>query len=241
MPNVDPLTNAYFKRDFCVQELRWALQADVTIQPVLRVEDKARIGEFLSLAPDDLKCLGGIDWVDLNRNDSEYWELGVVKVLRSIAKQNNKKGKRDRHVQTEAVRILEPGEQVVVARLDGDDSSSQITGSEEAMAHGSPRSQFGSGMGAATENPLSSSLIGAGTVAAKPRRGRARCWLTSLLIVLLAVAAAVYAIGQSTPHSDDGCAPWSSQKCWAHTPPRRPAYIAICAAAGAWARLGFAF
>ena len=38
---------------------------------------------------DDLKCLGSTDWIDLNRNDKEYWDLGMKKVLRAL-----KNGKR---------------------------------------------------------------------------------------------------------------------------------------------------
>lgn len=53
------------------------------IQPVVRLEDKNRIGEFLQLAPDDLKSIGSISWIDLNRSDVEYWEVGMSKVLRA--------------------------------------------------------------------------------------------------------------------------------------------------------------
>ena len=89
-PGDDPVSNAYFKRDFCLQELRWAREARKAVQPVVRVEDKSRIGEFLALAPDDLKSLGAIDWVDLNRNDREYWELGMRKVMRGVDSQKRR-------------------------------------------------------------------------------------------------------------------------------------------------------
>ena len=86
-PRDDPESNSYFRRNFCVQELRWAKEAGVPIQPVLRNEDKSQISEFLALAPDDMKDLGNVDWVDLNRNDPEYWEVGIKKVIRAIDKQ----------------------------------------------------------------------------------------------------------------------------------------------------------
>ena len=88
--------NAYFRREYCIKELRWAEEAGKYVQPILRVEDKTRIGEFLGLldAPlkvdgrmqdvSDLKRLGKTDWVDLNRNDGEYWEVGMKNVLRGM-------------------------------------------------------------------------------------------------------------------------------------------------------------
>ena len=50
-----PEDNAYFSRKYCMNELRWARQAGVPIQPVIRREDKEKIGEFLGQAPEDLK------------------------------------------------------------------------------------------------------------------------------------------------------------------------------------------
>ena len=42
----DPLdSNAYFSRPFCIQELRWAREAGIPIQPVIRSTDKQRIGD----------------------------------------------------------------------------------------------------------------------------------------------------------------------------------------------------
>jgi len=74
--------NAYFNRPFCVQELRWAREAGVPIQPVVVMKDKDRIGELLALAPEDLKDLGDIDFIDLNMDDKDYWLVGVQKILR---------------------------------------------------------------------------------------------------------------------------------------------------------------
>ena len=97
-PNDPPEGNSYFRREYCVKEIRWGQEADKFIQPILRLEDKGKIGEFLSLldAPlrvdgteqdvSDLKKLGTTDWIDLNRNDNEYWNLGMKKVLRALVK-----------------------------------------------------------------------------------------------------------------------------------------------------------
>lgn len=41
-PDDDQASNAYFAREYCVQELRWAREAGVPIQPVIRSEDKTR-------------------------------------------------------------------------------------------------------------------------------------------------------------------------------------------------------
>jgi len=84
--------NAYFERNFCLKELRWAKQAGTRIQPVVDVADKNRIGEFLAVAPEDLKDIGSINFEDLNTGDADYWRLGVSKVvqpLRSTRRRSN--------------------------------------------------------------------------------------------------------------------------------------------------------
>jgi hypothetical protein len=49
---------AYFKREYCIQELRWAFAANVLIVPVVDATDKDNIGELLKLAPEDFSDLG---------------------------------------------------------------------------------------------------------------------------------------------------------------------------------------
>ena len=51
---------------------------------LIRVEDKQRIGNFLAGAPGHLRHLGNVDWIDLNRGDSEYFELGCKKIGRVL-------------------------------------------------------------------------------------------------------------------------------------------------------------
>ena len=76
-----PEQNMYFNRWMCQQELKWAIEADVFIQPVIRMEDKKKIGHFIDMAPEEFKYLGGIDWKELNRSDSRFFKLGVEMIL----------------------------------------------------------------------------------------------------------------------------------------------------------------
>ena len=74
--------DGYFERPFCLSELRWAKQAEKFVQPIIDSSDKGRIGELVNMAPEDLRDIGGVDFVDFNRSDDEYFDLGVKKVLR---------------------------------------------------------------------------------------------------------------------------------------------------------------
>ncbi len=74
-----------FSRPFCLKELRWAKAAGTYIQPIVDSTDKSRIGEFLGMAPDDLKDLGSVDFVDFNQTDDDFFSLGVTKVLKKAA------------------------------------------------------------------------------------------------------------------------------------------------------------
>ena len=66
-PNDD---NAYFNRPFCVKELHGGAiasrQAARSPAADRALDDKKRIGEFIGMAPDDLKRIGSIDFIDLN-------------------------------------------------------------------------------------------------------------------------------------------------------------------------------
>ena len=77
--------NGYFERPFCLKELRWAKTAGKYVQPIVDSTDKSRIGEFLGMAPDDLKDLGSVDFVDFNQTDDDFFSLGVTKVLKKAA------------------------------------------------------------------------------------------------------------------------------------------------------------
>ena len=79
-----PEQNAYFNRWMCQQELRWAIKYNIPIQPVIRAEDKKKIGDFIQMAPDDLKFLGGIDWKHLDRGNRRYFDLGIDMVIEGV-------------------------------------------------------------------------------------------------------------------------------------------------------------
>ena len=84
-PNDPPESNAYFNRGYCLKELRWAREAGIPIQPVIRMEDKRNIGKLLAAAPDDLKDLGQVDFIHLDRSDVDYWQLGISKVIEAFS------------------------------------------------------------------------------------------------------------------------------------------------------------
>ena len=73
--------DAYLNRPFCLKELRWAFEKGTHVQPVVHQKDKERIGEFIKMAPADLKRIGTIDFVDLNPSDKEYWDVGLKKIF----------------------------------------------------------------------------------------------------------------------------------------------------------------
>lgn len=81
----NPEDNAYFNRAYCVQELRWAVEVGVPIQPVMLAVDKCRISEILTLAPSDLNHLWGVDFIHLDRSCPRVWEVGVDALLESAA------------------------------------------------------------------------------------------------------------------------------------------------------------
>ena len=85
-PQDAPTSNAYFSRPFCVQELWWAREAGIPIQPVIRSADKQLIGDFLGAAPDDLKDIGNTDFITLDRSDRDYWKAGIEKIAKAAAK-----------------------------------------------------------------------------------------------------------------------------------------------------------
>lgn len=80
----DSEDSAYFKRAFCVNELRWAREGGVPIQPVIMREDKDHIGKFLGQAPEDLQDLGKVDFKTLDRVAPAIWNAGIGELIKSI-------------------------------------------------------------------------------------------------------------------------------------------------------------
>ena len=83
-PDDYPAHNTLFQRAYCVQELRWAKEAGKIIQPTIRFEDKQNIGDMMSLAPDDLQFMGETEFIELERNDGAYWNVGIRKLLERL-------------------------------------------------------------------------------------------------------------------------------------------------------------
>ena len=81
----DPEDSAYLRRDFCLRELRWARDAGVPIQPVYNREDKHRIGEFVGQLPEDLRDLGNVNFLPLDRISPATWQTSVDELNSSIA------------------------------------------------------------------------------------------------------------------------------------------------------------
>ena len=81
-PNDDPEDYSYFKRWFCVEELRWAIKAGIPIQPVIRAKDRKQKEEFLTLAPKDIQenFRQNEEWITLDRNDIDFWNVGTNKI-----------------------------------------------------------------------------------------------------------------------------------------------------------------
>eukprot|EP01045_Picozoa_sp_COSAG04_P017418 COSAG04_NODE_1540_length_6420_cov_3.248220_4_plen_404_part_00 len=74
---------AYFKRPFCLKELRWAVEVGIHIQPVVAAEDKDKITEFFADIPSDLQHLKSANWEHIDRKDKDYFELGVTKICQA--------------------------------------------------------------------------------------------------------------------------------------------------------------
>ena len=44
------------------------------------------IGNFIQMTPDDLTFLGDINWIDLNRGNKRYFDLGIDMVIEGVDK-----------------------------------------------------------------------------------------------------------------------------------------------------------
>mmetsp|Transcript_46280 Transcript_46280/g.86329 ORF Transcript_46280/g.86329 Transcript_46280/m.86329 type:complete len:518 (+) Transcript_46280:299-1852(+) len=74
-------SNAYLKSDDCLRVLRLTLQEGLLIQPVKQVDDTRSKREIMRNAPDDVRALVNLNWVDLNRTTMQYWDLAVKAIL----------------------------------------------------------------------------------------------------------------------------------------------------------------
>jgi hypothetical protein len=76
---------AYFRRPYCIQELRWAVEANVPILPVVDATDKDNIGELLRLAPEDFSDLGKThNIIDFHHSSTELRDASIRTVLKRL-------------------------------------------------------------------------------------------------------------------------------------------------------------
>lgn len=90
-PNEKEDANAYFGRWMCCQELLWAADEGVPVIPVIRAEDKKKIGGMVAITHGDIRthdrcsvlktAIGKIDFVHADRSTKEDWNFGVGKIL----------------------------------------------------------------------------------------------------------------------------------------------------------------
>lgn len=81
-PDDDPVINAYFSRTNCIKELNWAIDSAKKIQPLILSTDKSNISDLLGMAPPEYKFLGSIDFITIDRNDIEHFEVDMRKILK---------------------------------------------------------------------------------------------------------------------------------------------------------------
>ena len=83
------VSEVYFTRPFCIKELEWAVEFQKPMVVVIDVKLKNKIGELLQLCPSHLRNIGSINFIDLNRGDIDYWDVGMNKITKAIPKQLN--------------------------------------------------------------------------------------------------------------------------------------------------------
>ena len=71
----------YFKSGFCCMEVTHAMESNKQVVVTIDVKDKQRIGEFMGDAPANLKGMGSINFIDLNRGDVTYMKTGSDLIL----------------------------------------------------------------------------------------------------------------------------------------------------------------
>ena len=91
-PSDPPETNAYFAREYCVKEMEWADAARVVVIPVVHSMNKSNIGAIVRSAPEHLRFIGDIDFIDVDRNDLEVFNVGMRKILRASVHKDDEAG-----------------------------------------------------------------------------------------------------------------------------------------------------
>ena len=84
-----PERNAYFSRDFCQKELRWAMEKNVPIIPLILLKDKTRIAEFVNEAPPDLQEIINLDFKELIDTHKKFWDTSINLILEEFQRRTN--------------------------------------------------------------------------------------------------------------------------------------------------------
>ena len=71
----------YFTRPFCIKELEWVAKYKIPMVVAIDMQYKHDIGSILQTCPPHLRNIGQINWIDLNRGDKDYWEVGMKKIF----------------------------------------------------------------------------------------------------------------------------------------------------------------
>jgi len=84
-PDDDEAENAYFNRPFCILELEEALRSGIPVVPIIHPMDKLNIGKLIAGFPEHLRePIGSLEFIVLDRNDPEMFEVGMRKILRAV-------------------------------------------------------------------------------------------------------------------------------------------------------------
>ncbi|KAL1504099.1 hypothetical protein AB1Y20_010509 [Prymnesium parvum] len=76
------LSESYFEREFCIKEMNWALEFQ---KPIISTYKRGtRIGDVLNKAPPMLSSIKGIDSIEVNRADLEFFAVSLMKILRVV-------------------------------------------------------------------------------------------------------------------------------------------------------------
>ena len=77
---------AYYNREFCMLELKWALENSKSIKPVVSSADADKISSFIQRFPPDLRKIGDTEFVTLHRA-IKYAEIGINEIIEAITSQ----------------------------------------------------------------------------------------------------------------------------------------------------------
>ena len=80
------VSESYFKREFCLKELRWAVQSETPLVVAIPVDLRTKIGEILATCPGDLRKIGSIQFITIDRGSPDDWAFSVGKIMKADPK-----------------------------------------------------------------------------------------------------------------------------------------------------------